>query len=176
MPNILQAEVGYEGAAFPADSCKCLPVPLERDEPCTCKHAQGSISRKTHSASWNSRKSLEARETWDSEASQKALGIRPFWQSSDIINVISPIYVTIEFMEGRARAVIFLLLFFCFLFLVLFVLFVLQSCEVFWRILPLFPTGISSAGSILISSPKAEFILPGECHFFLSQGRQLRQW
>lgn len=58
-------------------------------------------------------------------------------------------------MEGRAKAVIFLLLFFG-------VFFFYNRVRSSGELLPSSPAGISSAGSILISSPKAEFILPGE--------------
>lgn len=57
-------------------------------------------------------------------------------------------------MEGRAKAVIFLLLFFG--------VFFYNRVRSSGELLPSSPAGISSAGSILISSPKAEFILPGE--------------
>ena len=59
-------------------------------------------------------------------------------------------------MEGRAKAVIFLLLFFGVFF------FFYNRVRSSGELLPSSPAGVSSAGSILISSPKAEFILPGE--------------
>lgn len=60
-------------------------------------------------------------------------------------------------MEGRAKAVIFLLLFFG-----VFFFFFYNRVRSSGELLPSSPAGVSSAGSILISSPKAEFILPGE--------------
>ena len=65
-------------------------------------------------------------------------------------------------MEGRAKAVIFLLLFFCFLFFGFLFVFFYNRVRSSGELLPSSPSGISSAGSILISGPKAEFILPGE--------------
>lgn len=40
------------------------------------------------------------------------------------------------------------------------------------ELLPSSPTGVSSAGSILISSPKAELILPGEQSFLFKSARK----